>query len=46
MAAVKACGEEAVLSGLAAAWLWGLVGGSAPKPVVTAPTQTGVDRRA
>ena len=39
MAAVKACGEEAVLSGLAAAWLWGLVRGSAPKAVVNAPTQ-------
>jgi hypothetical protein len=39
MAAVKACGAEAVLSGLAAAWLWGLVEGSPPKPVVTAPSQ-------
>ncbi len=39
MAAVKACGEEAVLSGLAAAWLWGLIEGSPPKPVVTAPSQ-------
>ena len=37
MAAVKACGEGAVLSGLAAAWLWGLLKGSPPRPVVTAP---------
>ena len=39
MAAVKACGEEAVISGLAAAWLWGLVKGSAPVPEVTARTE-------
>lgn len=35
MAAVKACGAGAVLSGLAAAWLYGLVKGSAPVPCVT-----------
>ena len=39
MAAVKACGEGALLSGLAAAWLWGLVKGLAPAPEVTAPTE-------
>jgi hypothetical protein len=39
MAAVKACGEGAVLSGLSAAWLWGLIEGSAPGPEVTAPTE-------
>jgi hypothetical protein len=38
MAAVKACGTGAVLSGLSAAWLWGLVRG-APPPEVTAPTE-------
>jgi very-short-patch-repair endonuclease len=38
-AAVKACGEEALLSGLSAAWLWGLTKGSAPPPEVTAPTE-------
>jgi very-short-patch-repair endonuclease len=37
LAAVKACGEGAVLSGLAAAWLYGLVGGRAPRPEVTTP---------
>lgn len=39
MAAVLACGESAILSGLAAAYLLGLVRGSAPKPEVTTPTQ-------
>ena len=38
MAAVKACGPAAVLSGRAAAHLWGLVRGAAPAPEVTAPT--------
>ena len=38
MAAVKACGKGAVLSGLAAAYLFGLVKGPAPQPEVTAPT--------
>ena len=37
MAAVKACGEGAVLSGLAGAYLRGLLKGSAPPPEVTAP---------
>ena len=39
MAAVKSCGQGAVLSGLAAAWLWGLVKGLAPQPEVTARTE-------
>jgi hypothetical protein len=39
LAAVKACGEGAVLSGPAAAWLWGLLKGPAPPPEVTAPTE-------
>ena len=39
MAAVRACGEGALLSGLSAAWLWGLIGGFAPPPEVTAPTE-------
>jgi very-short-patch-repair endonuclease len=39
MAAVKACGERALLSGLAAAWLWGLQKGLAPPPEVSAPTE-------
>jgi hypothetical protein len=36
-AAVKACGARALLSGMAAAWLWALVRGPAPPPEVTAP---------
>jgi hypothetical protein len=39
MAAVKACGKGAVLSGLAAAYLFGLVKGPAPRPEATAPTK-------
>jgi very-short-patch-repair endonuclease len=38
MAAVKAAGKGAVLSGLAAAHLFGLVKGKAPPPEVSAPT--------
>jgi hypothetical protein len=38
LAAVLACGDGAVLSGQAAAYLWGLVKGTAPPPEVTAPT--------
>jgi very-short-patch-repair endonuclease len=38
LAAVRACGGGAVLSGQAAAHLWGIVKGSAPSPEVTAPT--------
>jgi hypothetical protein len=39
MAAVKAAGEGALLSGLAAGWLWGLTKGLAPPPEVSAPKQ-------
>jgi very-short-patch-repair endonuclease len=38
LAAVRACGEGAVLSGLAAAHFWRMVKGQAPPPEVTAPT--------
>jgi hypothetical protein len=37
LAAVWACGDGAVLSGRAAAHLWGLLRGPAPRPEVTAP---------
>jgi Transcriptional regulator, AbiEi antitoxin len=39
IAAVKAAGEGALLSGLAAGWLWGLTKGLAPPPEVSAPKQ-------
>jgi very-short-patch-repair endonuclease len=39
LAAVLACGERAVLSGPAAAYLWGLVKGPTPAPEVTAATE-------
>jgi very-short-patch-repair endonuclease len=39
IAAVRACGELALLSGRAAAYLLGLLKGSPPRPEVTAPTQ-------
>jgi hypothetical protein len=39
LAAVWACGEDAVLSGRAAAHLWGILKGAAPAPEVTAPTK-------
>jgi very-short-patch-repair endonuclease len=39
MAAVKAAGEGALLSGLSAGWLWGLTKGSAPPPEVSARTE-------
>jgi very-short-patch-repair endonuclease len=39
LAAVWACGEEALLSGPAAAHLLGVLRGSAPPPEVTAPTE-------
>lgn len=41
LAAVKACGDEAVLAGRAAAHLWGLIRGSPPPPEVLTRT----DRR-
>ncbi len=37
LAAVKACGDGAVLSGRAAGYLWRLVKGAAPPPEVSAP---------
>jgi predicted transcriptional regulator of viral defense system len=37
MAAVKACGDDALLAGRAAAHLWGLIKGSPPEPEVLAP---------
>jgi hypothetical protein len=39
MAAVKACGEGAVLGGRAAGYLWGIVKGRPPKPVVLTRTE-------
>ena len=39
IAAVKAAGEGGVLSGLAAAHLFGLIKGAAPSPAVIAPTE-------
>jgi hypothetical protein len=39
LAAVLACGEGALLSGRAAAYLYGLIKGQAPQPEVTTPTQ-------
>ena len=39
LAAVRACGEDALLSGRAAAHLVGLLKGAAPPPEVTAPTK-------
>src|SRR4051794_39432233 len=43
MAAVKACGNGAKLSGAAAAHLFRLTKGPAPPPEVTAPTQRDVE---
>ena len=42
LAAVRACGEGAVLSGRAAAYLLGLLKGAAPMPEVTTPTYRSV----
>ena len=39
MAAVKACGEGALLCGRAAAWLWGLIRGAPPPPEVLSLTE-------
>jgi hypothetical protein len=39
MAAVKACGKGSVLRGRAAAHLWGLIKGDAPRPEVLTPTE-------
>src|SRR5881227_3641901 len=43
MAAVKACGSGAKLSGRAAGHLLGLVKGAAPAPEVTTPTHREID---
>jgi predicted transcriptional regulator of viral defense system len=43
MAAVKACGKGAVLSGRAAAYLWGLIRGAPPPAEVTAATEKNVE---
>jgi hypothetical protein len=43
MAAVRAAGSRAVLSGLAAAHLLDLIKGRPPKPEVTAPTERRID---
>jgi hypothetical protein len=43
LAAVRACGDGAVLSGLAAAHLFGLVKGPAPGPEVTAGTERRIE---
>jgi very-short-patch-repair endonuclease/phosphoribosylcarboxyaminoimidazole (NCAIR) mutase len=43
LAAVRACGERTVLSGRAAAHLWGLVKGRAPVPEVSAPTERRIE---
>jgi predicted transcriptional regulator of viral defense system len=37
LAAVKACGDGALLAGRAAAWLYGLIKGNPPPPEVVAP---------
>jgi predicted transcriptional regulator of viral defense system len=39
LAAVRACGDGAVLSGRAAAYLWGILKGRPPEPEVTMPTK-------
>lgn len=39
LAAVKACGTEALLADLAAAFLFGLIKGSAPPPSIVCPTE-------
>ena len=43
LAAVWACGDGAVLSGRAAAHLWGILKGAAPPPEVTAPSERRVE---
>lgn len=43
LAAVLACGDGALLSGRAAAYLFGLLKGAAPRPEVTAPSKRLVD---
>jgi len=43
MAAVRACGDGAVVSGRAAGWLLGILEGPPPPPEVTAPTERRVE---
>ena len=43
LAAVRACGKGAVLSGRAAAHLWGLIKGRAPGPEVTTRTERRIE---
>jgi hypothetical protein len=43
LAAVRACGEGALLSGRAAGQHWGLLNGSAPAPEVITPTERRVN---
>lgn len=43
LAAVRACGDGALLTARAAAYHFGLIRGPAPPPEVTAPTQRSVD---
>ena len=43
LAAVRACGKGAVLSGRAAAYVWGLIKGSVPNPEVTARTERRIE---
>jgi very-short-patch-repair endonuclease len=43
MPAVLACGEGALLMGLAAAWLYGLIKGDPPEPVVRTRTERRID---
>jgi predicted transcriptional regulator of viral defense system len=43
LAAVRACGNGAVLCGLAAAYLWGLIKGAPPSPAVTTRTERRIE---
>jgi hypothetical protein len=43
LAAVRACGKGAVLSGRAAAYLWGLIKGPVPGPEVTTRTERRIE---
>lgn len=43
LAAVLACGERALLSGSAAAHIWGLIKGAAPPPQVITPTERRIE---
>jgi very-short-patch-repair endonuclease len=43
LAAVRACGKGAVLSGRAAAYLWGLIRGRAPTPEVTVASKRRIE---